>query len=184
MGKKVLLPIAEGVEEIETVTLIDVLRRAGAEVSVAAIGKETTVTAARGVVLVADCLLESILEETFDLIVLPGGLPGAEHLRDCQPLMEMLHRQKQEGRLYGAICASPAVALAPHGLLADKMACCYPSFFKELPNPGLADLKVVIDGNCATSQGPGTAMRFALALVGELFGEEKKRETGRALLAE
>ena len=116
MDKKVLVPIADGTEEIEAVTLIDVLRRAGVQVTVASVSA-LQVTASRGVKLVADKLIADCKNEPYDLIVLPGGMPGAEHLRDCTALIALLKAQQQGGKLYGAICASPAVALAPHGLL-------------------------------------------------------------------
>jgi 4-methyl-5(b-hydroxyethyl)-thiazole monophosphate biosynthesis len=115
------------------------------------------------------------------LIVLPGGMPGAEHLRDSKELIEMLNEQAASGRLYAAICASPAVALKPHGLLENKKATCYPSLLSELDNPEQA--KVVVDGNCITSQGPGTALEFSLKLIELLFDKEKSREVAKAMLA-
>lgn len=183
MSKTVLIPLCDGVEDIEAITLIDVLRRANAKVITAAVGDKRQLTTAHGVKMVADTPLSEVIDQDFDLIVLPGGTQAAETFRDCRPLIERIGWQKEQGLLYGAICASPAIALAPNGLLADKMACCYPSLFGELPNPGLSDLKVVVDGNCATSQGPGTAMTFALTLVGELFGADTKAEVAKALLA-
>jgi protein deglycase len=116
MAKKVLVPIADGTEEIEAVCLIDTLRRAGAEVTVASVDG-IQVTASRGVKIVADARIAECLHQTYDGIVLPGGMPGAEHLRDSAGLIEMLQKQNQAGRLYGAICAAPAVVLRPHGLL-------------------------------------------------------------------
>ena len=183
MNKTVLVPVCDGVEDIETITLVDVLRRAGAQVFTAALGETPEITTAHGVRLIADGLLDEWLDEDFDLIVLPGGTRAAETFRDCRPLIERMLWQKQQGLLYGAICASPAIALAPNGLLTDKMACCYPTLFGELPNPGISDLRVVIDGNCITSQAPGTAMAFALALVAELFDMETRNTVAEALVA-
>ncbi|MCP4665846.1 MAG: DJ-1 family protein, partial [Deltaproteobacteria bacterium] len=117
MSKKVLVPIAEGTEEIEAVCIIDVLRRAGAEVIVASVDG-LQVTASRGVKLVADKLISQCVDEVYNLVALPGGIPGAEHLRDSEDLTGILNRQYKAGRLYGAICASPAVVLQHHGLLA------------------------------------------------------------------
>ncbi|MDH4203226.1 MAG: DJ-1/PfpI family protein [Phycisphaerae bacterium] len=171
MSKTALVAVADGTEELEAVTIIDVLRRADAEVTVAAVG-ELNITASRGVKLAADCVIGDCKEKTYDLIVLPGGLPGAEHLRDCTPLIEMLKKQKQSGRLYAAICASPAVALAPHGLLDDKQATGHPSMANKLPNQTKADRRVVVDGNCITSQGPGTALEFAIELLRLLFDND------------
>jgi len=182
MSKTALIPIADGTEELEAVTIIDVLRRAGVEVTVASVAAALQVTASRKVNLVADCLIGDCQNNTFDLIALPGGLPGAEYLRDCGPLVKMLQSQKQAGRLYAAVCASPAVALAPHGLLDDKKATCYPSCQDQLPNASQADKRVVVDGNCITSQGPGTALDFALELVRQLIDEDTARQVAEAML--
>lgn len=185
MSKKVLVPIADGVEEIETVCIIDVLRRAGAAVTVASVG-ECRVTASRGVVLVADrrladCHIDSI-DEPYDLIVLPGGMPGAEHLRDSQDLIARLKRQRDENRLYGAICASPAVVFRHHGLLNSRRATCHPNFAEQLGDAEHIEARVVVDGNCITSRAPGTAIEFALKLVELLFGPQKAEEVAKPLL--
>jgi len=180
MSKKVLVAIADGTEELEAVTIIDVLRRAKADVTIASVGAKQ-VTASRGVNLVADAIISECVGNTYDLIALPGGMPGAEHLRDSKELTDMLKDQAASGRLYAAICASPAVALKPHGFLKDKKATCYPSLLPELDNAEQA--KVVIDGNCITSQGPATALEFALKLVELLFGKTKSEEIAEAMLA-
>ena len=181
MSKKVLVPIADGVEEIEAVSIIDVLRRAGAEVTVASVQK-LQVTASRGVKLAADKPISQCTGETYDLIALPGGMPGAEHLRDCQELEVMLKKQDQENRLIAAICASPAVVLLPHGLLDKRRATCHPNFVEKLKETEAAESRVVVDGNCVTSRGPGTALEFALKLVELLFGKEKARQTAEPML--
>lgn len=180
MSKKVLVAIADGTEELEAVTIIDVLRRAKANVTVASIGNKQ-VTASRGVNLVADAVISDCVGKVYDLIVLPGGMPGAEHLRDSKELTEMLKAQADSGRFYAAICASPAVALKPHGLLKGKKATCYPSLLSELDNPEQA--KVVVDGSCITSQGPATALEFSLKLVELLFDKQKSHEVANAMLA-
>lgn len=198
MAKKVLVPIADGSEEIEAVCLIDTLRRAGAEVTVASVEtrietqeetrRETQgfaslrVTASRGVKLVADARIADCANQTYDCIALPGGMPGAEHLRDSAALLEMLRRQKQAGRLYAAICASPAVVLRPHGLLEKVRATCFPALRNKLDAAYASDERVVVDGSCVTSQGPATALEFALKLVELLFGAAKAREVGTAML--
>ena len=171
MTRQVLVPIADGSEEIEAVTIIDVLRRAGAEVTVASVGG-LQVTASRGVRLVADCLIGQCLEHAYDLVVLPGGMPGAEHLRDNRELKGILRRQSDAGRLVGAICAAPAVVLESHGLLENRRATCHPNHVKSLHDPTAAGARVLVDGAVVTSQGPGTAMAFALKLVELLFGPE------------
>ncbi len=173
MSPKVLVPVADGSEEIEAVTIIDVLRRAGAQVTVASVDA-LEITASRGVKLVADCLVAECEEEDFDLVVLPGGMPGAEHLRDNEILKQILVRQHSSGGLYGAICAAPAVVLETHGLLKGRRATCHPGFVDQLNDASAAPSRVAVDGNCITSRGPGTAMEFALKLVELLFGKETR----------
>jgi len=170
MRKRVLVAVAQGTEEIEAVTVIDVLRRAGAEVTVASVEAEPLITASRGVRLLADCLIDDCRGE-YDLIVLPGGMPGAERLRDCAALIERLREQRRAGRAYAAICAAPAVALQPHGLLAGHQATAHPGFIEQLPAAQASSARVVVDGSCITSRGPGTALEFSLALVAQLFGQ-------------
>jgi len=180
MSKRVLIPIADGCEEIEAVTIIDILRKAGADVVVASID-QLQVTASRGVKLMADRLISDCVGEVYDLIALPGGMPGAEHLRDSVELVQMLKRQKAEGNLYAAICASPAVVFQPHGLLEGKKATCHPGRIETLENTEAVDLPVVVDGNCITSRGPGTALEFSLKLVELLFDEQKMKEVAGPL---
>jgi 4-methyl-5(b-hydroxyethyl)-thiazole monophosphate biosynthesis len=181
MAKKVLVPIADGTEEIEATCIIDTLRRAGADVTVASVD-QLQVTASRGVKLVADALIADCANTTYDCIVLPGGMPGAEHLRDSRPLVAKLKEQKASGRLYAAICASPAVVLQDHGLLEGIKATCYPSFRDKLDPACASNDRVVVDANCVTSQGPGTAIEFALKLVELLFGPDKAKEVAKAML--
>jgi 4-methyl-5(b-hydroxyethyl)-thiazole monophosphate biosynthesis len=180
MAKKVLVPIADGTEEIEAVCIIDTLRRAGADVTVASVTEKLNIRASRGVGIDADAMIFDCVDKTYDLVVCPGGMPGATNLRDSKELTDILKHQQQEGRLYGAICASPAVVLEYHGLIGNRKATCYPSFFKGLQNH--VDSRVVVDGNCVTSQGPGTAIEFALKLVELLFGKAKSDEVGKAML--
>jgi 4-methyl-5(b-hydroxyethyl)-thiazole monophosphate biosynthesis len=175
MSKHVLVPIADGCEELEAVAIIDVLKRAGADVTVASVDG-LQITASRGVKLVADRLMKDCAADEYDLIALPGGMPGAEHLRDSNELTDLLKRQRNDGKLYAAICAAPVVALQPHGLLEGKKATCHPGRKDNLNNAEAASQRVVVDGNLITSQGPGTAVEFALELVEQLFGSEKKQE--------
>jgi len=183
MAKRVLVPIADGSEEIEAVCIIDTLRRAAAEVTVASVGK-LQVTASRGVKIVADAGIANCTTQVYDCIALPGGMPGAEHLRDSAELIEMLREQKQAGRLYAAICAAPAVVLQYHGLLEKVRATCHPAFRNKLDPTHASDERVVVDGPCVTSQGAGTAIEFALKLVELLFGAAKANEVGKAMLVE
>ena len=181
MSKKVLVPIADGTEEMEAVAIIDILRRAGAEVTVASVD-DLRITTARGLKIEADCLLADCRDETFDLIALPGGIPGAEHLRDSEILTGLLKKQKEEGRLLGAICASPVVVLNHHGLLAGLKATSYPTFSGQLENREAVEEKVVVDNRIVTSRGVGTALDFSLALVALLFGQDKSDEVARTIV--
>ena len=181
MAKKVLVPIADGTEEIEAACIIDTLRRAGAEVTVASVN-QLQITASRGVKIVADVLIANCINETYDAIVLPGGMPGAEHLRDCAPLIAKLKEQRTSGRFYAAICASPAVVLHHHGLLAGVKATCFPSCRSQLDPAYVSNDRVVVVANCITSQGPATAIEFALKLVELLVGPDKAQEVAKAML--
>jgi 4-methyl-5(b-hydroxyethyl)-thiazole monophosphate biosynthesis len=186
MSKIVLAPIADGTEEIEAVAIIDVLRRAGAEVTVASVMKDRLeVTASRGVKLVADRSINECIDVRYDLIALPGGMPGAQHLHDSKELTQLLERQNSEGKLYAAICAAPAVVLFPHGLLSHRRATCHPGRVKTFENTDTeaVNARVVVDGNCITSQGPGTAIEFSLKLVELLFGPEKAKEVADPMVA-
>lgn len=166
---RVLVPIADGSEDIETVAIIDVLRRAQFDVTVASVMPTLQIVAARGTRIVADTFLSECTQQTFEGIALPGGLPGAHHLRDCEPLIHMLRAQKAAGRLFAAICASPAVVFAHHGLDEGHHTTAHPGFIHELRH--FKQARVVIDGHCITSQGPGTAIEFALAIVAQLGGQ-------------
>jgi len=179
MEKMCLVPMADGSEELETVAIADVLRRAGANVVIAAV-KDTVVTGSKGVKLLTDRLLSDCAHETFDLIALPGGMPGAEHLRDSALLVGLLKRQASEGRLFAAICASPAVALYPHGLLHGRRFTCHPNFTEGLSD-GFSKEPVVVDGNLVTGRGAGTAVDFELTLAELLYGREKAYEVRKGM---
>ena len=178
---QILVPIADGSEEIEAVTIIDVLRRAGAEVTVASVDG-LTITASRGVRITADRLLKDCLRDDFDMIVLPGGIPGAEHLRDSAALKHILERHAQNQRWIGAICAAPAVVLAHHGQLEGKKATCHPGFADRLEPAVLSTAPVVVDGKVVTSRGPGTAMAFAFKLVELLFGHQRAQQVAEPMV--
>lgn len=182
MTTRALISLADGVEDIECVTLIDVLRRAEVEVVVASIEGRRMITCARGTRLTADTMLVDVLAQEFDLIVLPGGMPGAQHLAEHEPLAEKVREQAKAGKLFAAICAAPALALQQYGVLKQRRMTCYPAFSDRLSGCTFVDQPVVVDGNCITSQGPGTAMEFALTLVEQLQGKGKRREVAEAML--
>lgn len=183
--KHVLVPIAENSEEIETTCITDTLTRCGATVVVASVKPdgELMCKMSRGVKMVADITIEEAAKKEWDLIVLPGGMPGAAHLRDCKTLVKMLEKQSADNKKYGAVCAAPAVALAANNLLPkDGVATCYPApnFRSAIEN--VVDDEVVVNGNCITSKGPGTSLKFALQLGEELFGKEKADEIAAQML--
>lgn len=180
MEKKVLVPVAQGVEEMESITIIDVLRRAGADVTVASVD-EIMIQASKGIQFKADTLIDQCRDKEFDLVALPGGIPGAENLRDSKALEEILKNQAKSGRLYAAICASPAVVLYHHGLITPGKVTCFPSFTGVIDNGNTMDANVVVDGNCITSRGAGTACEYALTLVELLFSAEKRKEVEQGL---
>jgi len=170
----VLIPIADGSEELEAVTLIDLLRRAGIEVVVAGL-KDGAVRCSRGTVLLPDVSLDDVLERDFDMIVLPGGQPGADHLDGDARIHTLLKRMADAGRHTAAICAAPKV-LANAGLLDGKQATSYPGVIDAMGLTGTRVLEqpVVRDGQVTTSRGPGTAMDFALDLIEQLAGRAQR----------
>ncbi|KAL0406747.1 UNVERIFIED_CONTAM: protein DJ-1B [Sesamum latifolium] len=176
-AKKVLVPVANGTEPLEAVITIDVLRRAGADVTVASVEKQLGVDACHGVKIVADALISDCADTAFDLISLPGGMPGAATFKDCKTLESIVKTQAENDRPYAAICAAPAVALGSWGLLKGLKATCYPSFMDQLSSSASAvESRVQQDGKVVTSRGPGTAMEYAVALVELLYGKEKADE--------
>ena len=182
MSVRALITVADGVEELECVTLIDVLRRAEVEVLVASIEGRRMVTCAHGTRLTADAMLVDVLAQDFDLIVLPGGMPGAKTLGELEPLAERVRQQARAGLDFAAICAAPAVALHPYGVLNGRQVTCYPGMSDNLTGTHFLDQPVVVDGNCITSQGPGTALAFALTLVEQLCGKARRHAVAKGML--
>lgn len=173
--------LADGFEEIEAITQIDVLRRAGVDVTVAGL-KEGAATGAHGVAVQTDRMLSAVDFEP-DLVVLPGGMPGSERLGESPEVVDLLKKQHGAGRMIGAICAAPAYAPVAAGILDGKKATCYPSFETRFTSATTAvEDRVVADGNVVTSRGPGTALEFALALVDQLVGKDKGDELRRGML--
>lgn len=183
--KRVLVPIAEDSEEIETTCITDVLARFGAEVVVASVQPDGNLVCkmSRGIKIMADVTIEEAAKEEWDLIALPGGLPGANYLRDCTTLIELLKKQQEKKKLYGAMCASPAVVFATHNLVGSG-ATCYPAPPFRSVMADASDEKVVVQDNVVTSQGPGTSLLFALAMGEQLYGKEEADGIAKALLVE
>ncbi len=179
---RVLVPLAQGCEELEAVTIIDLLRRAGIEVLTASLDNEVIV-ASRGVKLIADELLDDVMDDDFDMIVLPGGLPGADNLDKDERIHYLLRKMAEKEKYMAAICAAPKV-LANAGLLKGIRATSYPGFIDKmtLPDTQVLEAPVVADGKVITSRGPGTAMDFALELIEQLAGRDKRTEVEQPLM--
>jgi len=167
MKKKALIVLADGFEEIETITPIDILRRAGIEVIVAGLNKEEAI-GSRGVIIKTKIKL-SAYSSMPDAVVLPGGSPGAENLARSGRLKELILNMNSKEKLICAICASPALVLAPIGILDGKKATCYPGMEKNFSvDVRFSNDSVIQDGNIITSRGPATALPFALKIVESL----------------
>lgn len=175
----VLVPLVDGFEEIEAVTIIDVLRRAGLKVTTAGI-PSTMLQGAHGVQIIADKKFDSLDIKEFDALVLPGG-PGHVNLAKSEKVLGAIADFDSRGKVVGAICAAPMV-LAKAGILADKKATIFPGMEREIPRP--RPDKVVVDGNIITSQAPGTAIEFALKLVEKLVSRDKANQLKRELVHE
>ena len=189
MPKKVIVLLAPGFEEVEAVTPIDYLRRAGIEVSVVAVGLKT-VNGSHGIQISADTDLSSLLEEKklipseWDAVIVPGGLPGADNLAASGDVGAFLKEMAKAGKLICAICAAPARVLSPLGLLSGKEFTCFPGEEKNVPASAIwKEDRVVIDGNFITSRGAGTAGEFACAVVSKLLTDaDGKKLAERVLL--
>lgn len=177
---KVLVPLADGCEELEAVTIIDLLRRGGIEVVTAGL-QPGVVRASRGVQLVPDVTLDVALQDDYDMVVLPGGMPGASNLKDDARIIELLKKMAAAGKYTAAICAAPMV-LAEAGVLDGKRATSYPGVLDGLPGVAPSAEAVVQDGKVLTSRGPGTAMDFALALVETLTGADNRDQVEAGLV--
>jgi len=176
---KVLVPLAQGCEEIEAITVVDILRRAGIEVISAGLDAQP-VRASRGVMLLPDTTLDAALQHDFDMMVLPGGQPGTNNLKADARIIRLLQDMAQQGKFVAAICAAPSV-LAAAGLLDDRHATSFPGALDAFPQVRQQHTAVVEDGKFITSRGPGTAMDFALTLVERLLGKAKRLEVEAGL---
>jgi 4-methyl-5(b-hydroxyethyl)-thiazole monophosphate biosynthesis len=191
MGKKALVFLADGFEEVEAVTPIDYLRRSGVEVVIAAIGQSLSVKGSHGIALTADttiAALNPLNPAGWDCVFVPGGMPGASNLAACVPAGNFFREMAKAGKIIAAICASPAVFLAPLGLLEGKKFTCYPGMEQRpeggaIPGGKWLEERVVIDGNLITSRAAGTAAEFALALVERLAGSDEAKKLKAATLA-
>ena len=179
--KRVLVPLAPGFEEIEALTVVDILRRAGAEVVIAGT-LEGAIEGRNGIKVVPDTTLDSALKDNYEMIVLPGGKVGTENLKKDKRVERIVKEMHSEGRLVTAICAAPTV-LSKAGVTKGFTVTSHPGVREELKGEKISDERVVKDRNIVTSQGPGTALEFAFKLVEVLFGAEKVKEVNRGVLA-
>jgi len=179
--KTVLVPIAPGFEEIETITVVDILRRAGARVTLAGT-EEGPLKGARGIHVLPDDQLDNIMEKDFDLIALPGGQPGTDNLRKDVRVIQLLKKMDGLNKNIAAICAAPLV-LRDAGILENRYITSHPSVQSDLQDISYKDDRIVVDGHIVTSQSPGTAMEFSLKLVEILFGRERMDIVNKGVLA-
>ncbi len=179
---KVIIPLADGVEEMEAVILIDVFRRAGWKVTAAAVSPDSILTASRGVKLVADCLWTQIEDiNAFDLIAIPGGMGGTKLLCSCPDVLAAIRHFDRQGKTIAAICAGPLVLQAA-GILKNKRYTCYPGIEKDIPEGTYEKENTVIDDHLMTSRGPGTAFEFALEMIAAFEGKAAAETVQRQLL--
>lgn len=171
MSKKAFIFLAEGFEEIEVITPIDVFRRAEIDTVTVSISSDKMVLGAHNVAIQADMLLADVDVSDADLLVLPGGMPGAKNLGECEKLCKLLKNHADAGKLTAAICAAPSV-LGALDILVGKEATCYPGWEDKLKGALYMKQQCVVDGNIVTGQGPGAAMEFALTLVAILKSQD------------
>ena len=169
---KIYVFLADGFELVEAMCPLDMLRRAGAKVLTVGLNADKTVMSSQGVAVLADTTVATLTGELPDMVLLPGGMPGATNLRSCPAVCEMTKAVFAKGGFVAAICAAPFI-LGELGLLNGKEATCYPGFEDRLFGAVLSDKKVVRDGNIITAAGMGVALPFAAALVAALYGQDK-----------
>jgi protein deglycase len=181
MAKRVLIALADGFEEIEAITVIDILRRAGLQVITVGIDKQS-IEGAHGIKVEADQVLTAD-EAMPDALVLPGGMPGSKNLAESNELKNLISKMNSAKKTIGAICAAPALVLAPQGLLDHRKATCYPGFEKSFGDKtSFVPDRVVCDGHVVTSRGPGSAIEFSLELVRQLVDAATAKKLAQGLL--
>ncbi|MBE5881586.1 MAG: DJ-1/PfpI family protein [Lachnospiraceae bacterium] len=178
---KICVFLAEGMEEIEALTVVDLCRRAGIELSTVSITDSRMVTSSHGITVQADEVLSDINFDEVDMIVLPGGMPGTLNLEACQLLMEQVEAFDKQGKYLAAICAAPSI-FGHKGMLEGRSACCYPSFETELRGAQVSRNPVEVSGHIITSRGMGTAIDFALSIVARMKGQSCADEIKKAII--
>ncbi len=184
MNKKALVILASGFEEIEAVTPIDLLKRAGIDVTVCGVG-EKSITGGRAKITVVTEKNIADISEDFDAIILPGGMPGAANLAASPKVNELITKAHQTKKIIAAICASPVIVLTPLGILKNKTATCFPGMEKDFhPTTTFKKQSTVVDGNIITSQGAGTSFDFSLKIIEQLLGIEAVKKVKIATVAD
>ena len=174
--------LANGFEEIEALAPVDMMRRAGMEVTTVSINPSHEVTGAHGVTVLADALLADIDPEQAEWLVCPGGMPGASNLAACEPLCDMLVHHHALGKKVAAICASPSIVFAPLGIIDSRNAVCYPSMEDQGCGANWVDDMVVVDGNVVTAKGPAAACGFGFTIVAMSQGIEAAEQVAHGML--
>ncbi len=178
---KVYIFLADGFEDIEGLTVVDLMRRAGIEITTVSIKDTREVTTSHGITLLTDRLFKDTDFSDGDMLVLPGGMPGTVNLGAYEPLVELLKKYYAEGKKVAAICAAPSI-FAKLGFLKGRRATSYPSFLDQQSGTVITEDSVVSDGNVTTSRGLGTAIDFALSLITQLEGGKKAEEIADSIL--
>ncbi|MBQ8527935.1 MAG: DJ-1/PfpI family protein [Lachnospiraceae bacterium] len=178
---KICVFLAEGMEEIEALTVVDICRRAQIDTKTVSITDELAVTGSHGIKVEADMVLSEVDFDALDMIVLPGGMPGTVNLEACGPLMQKVEEFDKLGKYIAAICAAPSI-FGHKGILEGKNACCYPSFEEHLKGAVVSRNPVEVSGHVITSRGMGTAIEFALAITACIKGQQCADEIAKAII--
>ena len=173
--------LADGVEEIEALTVVDMCRRAGLDLKTVAIGRDKSVTGRSDITVEADIKLKDVDWDSADMLVLPGGMPGTKNLEECDELMTHVDEMSQSGRNIAAICAAPTI-FGHRGILDGRLACCYPGLEAQLSGAKVSAEPVCVDGNVITSRGMGIAIDFSLAIITKLISAEKADEVAKSVV--
>ncbi len=174
--------MADGFEEVEALTVVDVLRRAGMPVVTVSVNATSEVTGAHGVKMLADTVIAGCDLADAQWLILPGGMPGASNLAACEPLTRQLLEQDKAGRGIAAICASPSIVFGPLGLVEGREAVCYPGMEQGLKGAQVMQSRVAVDGHVVTGNGPASATAFALAIVEQTLGKPAATEVADGML--
>ena len=177
----VYLFLAEGFEEIEALTVVDMGRRAGLDLKTVTITRDKSVTGRSGIAVEADIRMKDVDWDAAEMLVLPGGMPGTKNLEECSELMTHVDEMSQNGRNIAAICAAPTI-FGHRGILEGKLACCYPGLEAQLSGAKVSAEPVCVDGGIITSRGMGTAIDFSLAIITRLVSAEKAAEVAKSVV--